>query len=113
MWTSRFSIGIACSKSSALPCGMPSCTSIKTMSASSFAAIQWAAVAPTLPAPTILTFLRIVLLRSLLKCRCRARLLHALDHVCCEFACLHLRRAWHLPLEVISYLLVPDRLLHG
>src|SRR6185312_3908829 len=37
---------------------MPSRTSIKTTLASSFEAIQCAVVAPTLPAPTIVTFLR-------------------------------------------------------
>src|ERR1700677_751002 len=53
---------MASSKSSALPCGMPSTTSMSTTSASSFDAIQWAAVAPTLPAPTMLTFFLISIL---------------------------------------------------
>src|SRR5579863_6495186 len=51
---------MASSRSSALPCGTPSTTSINTTSASSLEAIQWAAVAPTLPAPTIETFLRMI-----------------------------------------------------
>src|SRR5216684_4666681 len=55
---SRFSIGMASSRSSPLPCGTPSIMSMSTTSASSLAAIQWAAVAPTLPEPTIVTFLR-------------------------------------------------------
>src|ERR1700761_7322670 len=59
MLQSRFSIGIACNRSSAFPCGTPSTTSSSTTSASSFAAIQCAAVAPTLPEPTIVTFFRI------------------------------------------------------
>src|SRR5437879_10700461 len=49
---------MASSKSRPLPCGTPSMMSISTMSASSFAAIQCAAVAPTLPEPTIETLLR-------------------------------------------------------
>src|SRR5258705_664524 len=77
MLQSRFSIGIACSRSSAFPCGTPSITSSKTTSANSFAAIQCAAVAPTLPEPTTVTFFRIpspslvfllkILLRPLLR----------------------------------------------
>src|ERR1700687_1674815 len=58
MEESRFSIGMASSRSKPLPCGTPSMISISTTSASSLAAIQWAAVAPTLPEPTIVTFLR-------------------------------------------------------
>src|ERR1700738_2339061 len=53
---------MASSRSSALPWGTPSTTSIKTTSANSFDAIQCAAVAPTLPAPTMLTFFRIRIL---------------------------------------------------
>src|SRR5207248_2612920 len=50
---------MASSRSRAFPCGTPSIMSISTTSASSLEAIQCAAVAPTLPAPTIETFLRI------------------------------------------------------
>src|ERR1700751_3967416 len=54
-------MGMASSKSRPLPCGTPSMMSIKTTSASSFDAIQCAAVAPTLPEPTMLTFFRMSL----------------------------------------------------
>src|SRR5580700_10415311 len=59
MRESRFSIGMASSRSSPLPCGTPSMISIRTTSANSLAAIQCAAVAPTFPEPTTVTFLRI------------------------------------------------------
>src|SRR5882757_2991047 len=59
MLQSRFSIGIACSRSSAFPCGTPSTTSSNTTSASSLAAIQCPAVAPTFPEPTTVTFFRL------------------------------------------------------
>src|SRR5437868_2803883 len=49
---------MASSKSRPLPCGTPSMMSINTISANSLAAIQCAAVAPTLPEPTIETLLR-------------------------------------------------------
>src|SRR2546423_5998144 len=46
--------------SSALPCGTPSITSTRTTRlASSFSARRWAAVAPTLPAPTTVILLSI------------------------------------------------------
>src|SRR3984885_11603205 len=51
-------MGMASSRSRPLPCGTPSMMSIRTTSASSFEAIQWAAVAPTFPEPTMVTFLR-------------------------------------------------------
>src|SRR5258708_13083369 len=51
-------MGMASSRSSPLPCGTPSMMSMRTTSASSLEAIQWAAVAPTLPEPTMVTFLR-------------------------------------------------------
>src|SRR5215469_262651 len=51
-------MGMASSRSRPLPWGTPSMMSMSTTSASSLDAIQWAAVAPTLPEPTILTFLR-------------------------------------------------------
>src|SRR5579875_24677 len=47
--------------SSPLPWGTPSTTSTSTTSASSLAAIFCAVLAPTLPAPTTVTFLRIAL----------------------------------------------------
>src|SRR4051794_4785539 len=103
--TSRFSIGMASSRSSALPWGMPSAASISTTSASSLAAVQCAAVAPTLPAPTMVTFLRMSLLSFLL--------LHVFDHSRCELAGLHLGGALHLALEVIGYVFLLDGLLQG
>src|ERR1700744_3784207 len=103
--TSRFSIGMASSRSSALPWGMPSATSMRTTSASSFEAIQCAAVAPTFPAPTIVTFLRMSLLS--------VRLFHVLDHSRGELAGLHLGSALHLALLVIGDELLLDGLLHG
>src|ERR1035437_6121206 len=53
-------MGMACSRSTPLPCGTPSMMSISTTSASSFDASQCAAVAPTLPEPTTVTFLRMM-----------------------------------------------------
>ena len=53
-------MGMASSRSRPLPWGTPSMMSISTTSASSAAAIQCAAVAPTLPEPTTVTFLRMV-----------------------------------------------------
>src|SRR5437868_173354 len=44
--------------SRALPCGTPSTTSISTTSASSLSAMRSAQLAPTLPAPTTVTFFR-------------------------------------------------------
>src|SRR6266496_6006999 len=51
-------MGMASRMSRPLPCGTPSMMSIRTTSASSFDAIQCAAVAPTFPDPTMLTFFR-------------------------------------------------------
>src|ERR1700728_3411175 len=65
MRTSYPSTGADSSISSPLPCGTPSTTSTRTTSANSFAAIFWAVLAPTLPAPTTVTFLRITLLDEL------------------------------------------------
>src|ERR1700761_864989 len=96
MCTSRFSIGMASSRSRPLPWGTPSTTSISTTSASSLAAIQCAAVAPTFPAPTMLTFFRIFLLS------------HVFDHSGREFAGLRLGRARHLPLKIVGYVFVLD-----
>src|ERR1700750_2418064 len=108
--TSRFSMGMASSRSSALPWGMPSTTSISTTSASSLAAIQCAAFAPTFPAPTTVTFLRMSLLSS---SPSAANLLHVFDHSRCELAGLNLGGALHLTLEVVSHELLLDGLLHG
>src|SRR5579864_577146 len=53
-------MGMASSRSRPLPWGTPSMMSIRTTSASSLAAIQCAAVAPTFPEPTMLTLLRMI-----------------------------------------------------
>src|SRR5579871_728726 len=58
MLTSYPCTGPDCSKSRPLPCGTPSTTSTKTTSASSFSAIRNPQLAPTLPAPTTVTFFR-------------------------------------------------------
>src|SRR5262252_2709740 len=64
---------MASSRSRPLPCGTPSIMSMRTTSPSSFEAIQCAAVAPTFPEPTIVTFLRIEILseRELFTNRCQ------------------------------------------
>src|ERR1035437_894499 len=70
-------MGSASCRSRALPCATPSTTSTSTTSASSLDAIQCAAVAPTLPAPTMLTFFRIffsLLNRNVFLSSCAARL---------------------------------------
>src|SRR5665213_1396347 len=94
-------------KSSALPCGTPSTTSTKTISASSLAAIQCAVVAPTLPAPTIDTFFRIVLPYKLV-IALGANRIHVFDHARGEFAGADLGCTLHLPLEVIGDELLLD-----
>src|SRR5579862_6807140 len=132
-------MGMASSRSSALPCGMPSTTSTRTTSASSLDAIQWAAVAPTLPAPTMLTFLRIV---SILLVQQRSGVggasevsgaskriaansantrearpaplapLHVSDNSCCELAGSHLGCVGELTLEIVCDELLLNGLLH-
>src|ERR1700747_2905296 len=57
-------MGMASSRSRPLPCGTPSMMSMRTTSASSLEVIQWAAVAPTLPEPTMVTFLRMASFRD-------------------------------------------------
>src|ERR1700679_3567485 len=101
--TSRFSIGRASRRSSALPCGIPSATSIRPTSASSLAAIQCAAVAPTFPAPTMVTFLRMSLLSVFaLRVAAGACSLHVVDHSRGKLTGLHLGRALHLAFEVVG-----------
>src|SRR3954447_7368143 len=103
---SRFSIGIASSRSRPFPCGIPSTISTKTTSASSFEAIQWAAVAPTFPAPTTEIFLRISewlleehYVELLHQCHfafgAGLQCVHIADHVARELAGFHLRGAFH------------------
>src|SRR5215472_4885782 len=96
---------MASSKSSPFPWGMPSRTSIRTTFASSLEEIQWAAVAPTLPAPTMVTFLRMK--KSSRRNvsaggRALAPVHHVINDVCGKFAGFHLSRARHQPLEVIG-----------
>src|SRR5271170_6281041 len=92
-------MGNASSKSRPLPWGTPSTTSTSTMSANSLAAIQWAAVAPTFPAPTMVTFFRIFLLT------------HVLNHPRGEFARLRLGGSRHLPLKIVGDVLLQDGVL--
>src|SRR3954471_14490930 len=109
MKLSRFSMGMASSRSSALPCGTPSTMSISTTSASSLLAIQWAAVAPTFPEPTIETFLRMNSPQvKLQECvwplsRRKLCLVHVADDGGPELACLYLLRAFHLAGKVIGH----------
>src|SRR5262245_37653554 len=49
-------MGELSARSSAFPCGSPATMSIKTTSPNSLATAQWAAVAPTFPAPTMVIF---------------------------------------------------------
>src|ERR1700685_4387198 len=92
-------MGSASSKSRLLPWGTPSTTSTSTMSANSLPAIQWAAVAPTFPAPTMVTFFRIFLLT------------HVLDHSRGEFARLRLGGSGDLPLKIVGHMLLQNGLL--
>src|ERR1035437_5017662 len=129
-------MGNACCRSGALPCGTPSTTSISTTSASSLAMIQCAAVDPTLPAPTMLTFLRISFSprgmvdaagseqltansshtevgSSGLNCLLSAvncQLLHIPYDACGKFAGPDLGGARSLALKVIGYKLLQDGL---
>src|SRR5271157_3744725 len=121
-------MGMASSRSSPLPCGTPSMMSISTTSQSSFAAIQCAAVAPTFPEPTTVTFFLIIphsindlatsscieVLKHWLK-HCQARQpgqthlvllgcqlcdrFHVVDHMGRELTGLDLGRAFQHPFE--------------
>src|SRR5436305_3455305 len=96
-------MGMASSRSSPLPWGTPSMMSMSTTSASSLPAIQWAAVAPTLPAPTTVTFLRMgnSFRRSDFG-------LHVFDHVAGELAGANFGGARHQPLEIVSNFFLLD-----
>src|SRR5512146_2640034 len=130
-------MGIASSKSSPLPWGTPSMMSMRTTSASSLAAIQCAAVAPTFPEPTMLTLLRIMFPFWNQPQRHRVELIlrtsvpsvssvvkksvgcggkpgvHILDDVVAKLAGLDLGRPFHQALEVIGNLLLLNGCLHG
>src|SRR6266581_5641924 len=133
-------MGMASSRSSPLPWGTPSMMSMSTTSASSLEAIQWAAVAPTFPEPTMVTFLRMrmspfenrittkgtkvhegipICPGSPLCPSWFKRLLHqhacaqVFDHVAGEFAGLYLGGAGHQALEIVGHFLLLDRALHA
>src|SRR5213080_2092775 len=108
MRQSRFSMGMDSSRSRPLPCGTPSMMSIRTTSANSFEAIQCAAVAPTFPEPTIVTFLRMV---SFLH-RAQSRSAHVFDDVIRELARRDFGCALHQPLEIVCNFLLQDGALH-
>src|SRR3989304_1540916 len=98
MRRSTSSTGAAWHRSRALPWGMPSTMSTRTTSASSLAGIQWAQVAPTLPAPTMVTLLLRIMAGSS----------HVIDDGAGELGALHLGRAGHLPGEVVGDALLLD-----
>src|SRR5260370_30206588 len=74
---------------------------MSTTLASSFDAIQWAVVAPTLPAPTIVTFLRMAS-PGWLNGRFLPPIHHVANNVRGKFAGLDLGGAGHEPLEIVS-----------
>src|SRR6266850_6016704 len=101
--------------------------SMSTTSASSLEAIQWAAVAPTFPEPTTVTFLRMRVLSitdqilyhgehggtpGLFRCR-RYCCAHVLDDVAVEFTGFDLLGPFHQALEVISHSLLLDGALQA
>src|SRR5439155_3840237 len=113
-------MGPAWSRSSALPCGIPSMTSTSTTSPSSFSTAYWATLAPTLPAPTTVILgrgycvLRISALPSCIPIPFSARCLqrgHALDDGAAELRALHFAGALHQPGEVVGDDLLLDGLL--
>src|SRR5579864_7884200 len=108
---------MASSRSRPLPCGMPSSTSMSTTLPSSFDATQWAAVAPTLPAPTIVIFFRIQVLSFSAFVRLDGRHPvvehHVVDDVVGKLAGADLGCARHLPLEVVGDQLIQNGGLHG
>src|SRR5262245_44660551 len=114
------STGPAWARSSALPCGMPSTMSTSTTSASSFDAIQWAQVAPTLPAPmTVTLFLRGMWLSSRVRLLFRRFFvssdvaLHVADDRGAELGALDLFGAGHLTGEIVGHRLLLDGLGHA
>src|SRR5215218_1254962 len=97
---------------------MPSTMSIRTTSQSSLSTSRCAAVAPTLPAPITVTFLRAI--KCLLGVRQPAAvatagrsLLHVLDDRVSELARPQFRSAVHLPLEVVGDALLLNRRRDG
>src|SRR5574340_980696 len=86
---------------------MPSTTSTRTTSPSSFFTVYCATLAPTLPAPTTVIFGRALVLMRFL----RSDGLHVLDDGGSELRALHFLRAFHEPREVVGDDLRLDRLL--
>src|SRR3990172_5011891 len=109
-------IGPASSRSRALPCGSPSTISTRTTSASSFSTVYWATEAPTLPAPTTVTFGRIFPSRgsgftvhsSLVP---GLRSAHVFDDGICKLGALQLGGTLHQPSKIIGHALLLDGLL--
>src|SRR3972149_1191677 len=99
-------MGADSARSKPLPCGRPSMMSVKTTSQSSFAPSRCAAVPPTIPAPTTVTFFRIDRL-SCRSCRSGPRL-HVVDDGGGVLAGLDLLCAFHQALEGVGH-----RLLRG
>src|SRR3989304_6263507 len=133
--TSEREMGQASRMSRPFPCGIPSRMSIITTSASSASAMRWAAVAPTLPAPTTVSLNLPMFDVSLFSCprpssgrslpalfarggralraRCSPQGLHILDHRGRELRRLQKRRALHQPMEVVGHPLLADGLLEA
>src|SRR6266849_6215185 len=115
-------MGPAWARSRALPCGIPSMTSTRTTSPSSFSTAYWATLAPTLPAPTTVILgrgccvLRISALPSSIPILFSARRLqrgHALDDGAAELRALHFPGALHQAGEVVGDDLLLDGLLQA
>ena len=100
---SKPSIGPGLGMSRPLPCGTPSTMSTRTTSASSLSAMRCAAVAPTLPAPTTVTFDS---WNSGMKTRWT---LHVGDDGVGELRGLQLGRSFHQTRQVVGHLLLLDR----
>src|SRR5436309_1195328 len=92
---SKPSIGPACDKSSAFPCGSPSMTSNMTTSPSPFNSDKWAIEPPMLPAPIKAIFLRAIVLPF--------PSLHIGDNRVAESRAANEFGAGHEPLEIISH----------
>src|SRR5881628_2465650 len=92
---SKPSIGPACDKSSAFPCGSPSMTSNMTTSPSPFNSAKWAIEPPMLPAPIKAIFLRAIVLPF--------PSLHIGDNRVAESRAANEFGAGHEALEIISH----------
>src|SRR5205807_6179547 len=101
------SMGSASSRSSALPCGMPSMTWTSTTSASRCESIHWAAEWPTFPAPTIVTFARVLPIRR------PSRASHVVDDGRGKLAGARLAGAFHEARQIVGHDLLPERRFHS